>query len=69
MISRGRSRQVLGDEEDLLADVGLLLEPVLEVGLGLVAFRGVEAADALGVGEPEDPLQCRPPCRFPRRGW
>ena len=31
-------REVLGDHEDLLADLGLLLEPELEVGLGLVAL-------------------------------
>ena len=66
---RGRPRQVLGDDEDLLADLGLLLEPELEVGLGLVLLRGVEAADPLGVGVPEDPLDAPPPGRFPRRGW
>ena len=60
MICDGRSRQVLGDEEDLLADLGLLLEPLLEVGLGAVGLGGVEAADALGEGEPEDPVRPAP---------
>ena len=52
-------RQILGDHEDLLANLGLLLEPELEVGLGLVPFRGVEAADALGVGVPQNALNAR----------
>ena len=59
----GRTREVLGDDEDLLADVGLLLEPLAEVGLGLVCLGGVEAADALGVRVPEDPLESPAPAR------
>ena len=44
---------VLGDQDDLLADLGRLLEPLLEAGLGAVHLGGVEGADAAGVGQPE----------------
>ena len=59
----GRARQVFGDHEDFLANLGRLLEPELEVGLGLVFLGSVEAANALGVGELENPLDSLPPTR------
>ena len=36
---------------------GVLLEPLLEAGLGAVGLGGVEGADAAGVGEPEQAVE------------
>ena len=44
-----RGLVLLRDDEDLLADGGLLLKPGLEVGFGLVGSGGVEGADPLTV--------------------
>ena len=49
----GRGLVLLRDDEDLLADGGLLLEPGLEVGFGLVGSGGVEGADPLTVSVAE----------------
>ena len=43
----------LGDEEEVFADSGLLLEPGFEVGFGLVGGGGVEGANTLAVGVAE----------------
>ena len=56
---------VLGDQDDLLADLGRLLEPLLEAGLGAVDLGGVEGADAAGVGQPEQPLEDAVAARAP----
>ena len=48
---------VLGDQDDLLADLGGLLEPLLEAGLGAVSIGGVERADPAGEGQPEQAVE------------
>ena len=48
--SFGRARHVFGDEDDLLADLGVLIEPLLEVLFGAVQLGRVEDADAVGEG-------------------
>ncbi len=40
-----------------LRTAGILLEPLLEVGLGAVDLGGVEEPDAAGEGEPEDAIR------------
>ena len=53
----GRGDLVLGDQDDLLANLGGLLEPLLEAGLGAVEIGGVERADAAGEGQPEQAVE------------
>ena len=56
-MSLGGAGVVFGDQDDLLADLGRLLEPLLEAGLGAVRLGGVEGADAAGVGQPEQAVE------------
>ena len=48
---------VLGDQDDLLADIRILLKPPLEAGLGAIHPGGVERADPLGVRLADQPLE------------
>ena len=50
----GRARHVFGDEDDFLANLRVLLKPLLEVLLGAVDLGRVEDPDAVGIGDPED---------------
>ena len=53
----GRARVVLGDQDDLLANLGSPLEPLLESGLGAVHLGRVEGADAGCVRQPDQAFE------------
>src|SRR5208337_4804017 len=53
----GPAHHVLGDEKDLLANLGRLVEPLLEERLGTIDLGGIEDAHTAGVREPHDPAE------------
>ena len=56
----GLAHAALGGQEDVLADLGHGLEPVVEDDLGVgVPLGGVEVADALAIGVPQEPFERR----------
>ncbi len=53
----GRAGFVLGDQDNLLAYFGRLLEPLLEAGFGAVSLGRVERANAAGVGQADQAVE------------